>query len=239
MTKPFDLDAFEARLERQGTITPDDAETLIEHLRNEQAKRAELEEEARAYAERDLIIQTALATAGHVEALGGPQGRVAHVTVSALARVLLMLMIKPDGSLYNYIEWEVDQLPETGPLSIALQRGNGKTPGVLINEARADSAALREVLTTALYCPDCGGRGVHWTDSDGEAEAEVCDCRVAAEAALAASHPGAPFLALLAAARAYLAAWYGGDAFPTGPLAIGERWEALRQAIEAFDGGLR
>lgn len=53
-------------------------------------------------------------------------------------------------------------------------------------------------------------------------------------AALAASHPGAPFLALLSVARAYRDAWHGN--MEMGPLAIGEHWDRLRSAIDAMDG---
>ena len=49
-------------------------------------------------------------------------------------------------------------------------------------QLRAAAAELHGLVTDHLYCPDCGGRGLTWTDVDGEAEAEMCECRAALEA---------------------------------------------------------
>jgi hypothetical protein len=67
--------------------------------------------------------------------------------------------------------------------------------------AEADAAALVLALRGRQTCKICGGRGITWTDINGEAEAEACECRIFADEALAHPRPGAALLAELDAAR--------------------------------------
>lgn len=69
------------------------------------------------------------------------------------------------------------------------------------DRAEADTAAMKEVLIYRHTCENCGGgRGYYWTDVNGEAESEVCDCWIRAEHAIYhEEHPGATLLAALLA----------------------------------------
>jgi hypothetical protein len=57
--------------------------------------------------------------------------------------------------------------------------------------AEADAAALMLALRGRQTCKICGGRGITWTDVQGEAEAEACECWIFADEALAHPRPGA------------------------------------------------
>lgn len=103
---------------------------------------------------RDAIFEAGLAALGHVEAIDESRVQVVDAAVPMLSRLLLVMLIKGDGDLYNYIEWNCGELPSTGPLTLSLQRGNGKTPAALISEARAERdaaiAELHELATSVV-----------------------------------------------------------------------------------------
>jgi hypothetical protein len=52
------------------------------------------------------------------------------------------------------------------------------------DRARADAEMLHALTQNYMHCPICHGDGVHWSDVNGEAEAEPCDAWPALEAAL-------------------------------------------------------
>jgi hypothetical protein len=60
--------------------------------------------------------------------------------------------------------------------------------------AEADAAALVLALRGRQTCEICGGRGITWTDVQGEAEAEACECWIFADEALAHPRPGVALL---------------------------------------------
>jgi len=71
--------------------------------------------------------------------------------------------------------------------------------------SEADALALYEALEDRHSCENCGGKGSYWTDVDGEAEHEVCDCWIRADHVLYhEEHPGAALLTELVAARSAL-----------------------------------
>lgn len=129
-------------------------------------KVAELNELCEALSQQNTFFQEANAALGQmtVEEIAATQARITNALIPQLSRLLLVSMIKDDGELYNYIEWDVGELPETGPMRLALQRGTGKTPAVLIAEARAERDRLRAAAWRYRAAVDA---------CDGIAEAEA------------------------------------------------------------------
>lgn len=113
----------------------------------------ELTEAERTYVEgiERLLENMSLVEVDHVQA------RVNDTLIPPLAQLLHALLIKEDGSFYNYVEWDVGQAP-SGPLRLALQRLDGKTP---LELARAKVEALesdetREALAALAHEQWCG-----------------------------------------------------------------------------------
>lgn len=97
----------------------------------------------------------------------------------------------------------------------------------------ADAAAFKEALEYRHTCERCGGKGVYWTDVQGEAESEVCDCWINADHVLYhEQHPGAALLTELEAARkvvSALKACWDGEA----------SGRALESALAAYDDAMK
>ncbi len=72
--------------------------------------------------------------------------RLNDTLIPTVTRLLLLFMFREDGTPYNYVEWGVGGVPETGPLTLTLQRVEGQTPNELRLAAQAESDRLREAL---------------------------------------------------------------------------------------------
>ncbi len=200
-TEPFDLDAFEARIERQGMVTPDDAEQLI----------AELRSQGNAYG---VLFETHQREMTRLHALLDRERAHIPGKYAFLHRHYAMSYVRRrDPDLHAWAASEAGQ---------QLDREGGKTYVDYVAQLEADNAALQEALHLAV---EEIGTDMHYVSTD--VERQILDT-------LAAPHPGASLLALLAAARAYRDAWQG-TSLPMGPLAIGEHWDRHRAAIEALD----
>lgn len=87
------------------------------------------------------------------------------------------------------------------------QRAEAKWNTEIVRAAQAglDSYALYEAIQEAI---DCGCRGVHWVDIEGEAETEACDLWITLDDKLQAykngEHPGARLLERIRRAAEHL-----------------------------------
>ncbi len=100
----------------------------------------------------ELIDETALARAiaGLAPAEVADQYvRLNDVFIPTVTRLLLLFMFREDGTPYNYVEWQVGGVPETGPMTLTLQRVEGKTPNELRLAAQAEADALRAAVDAA------------------------------------------------------------------------------------------
>jgi hypothetical protein len=98
---------------------------------------SDLNETEQAYVE---AIERLLERMTVVE-LDQAQARVNDTLIPALAKLLHVLMIRPDSDLYNYVEWDVG-VSAGGVLRLTLQRVSGKTPSDLYREAQAERDRL-------------------------------------------------------------------------------------------------
>lgn len=96
--------------------------------------------------------------------------------IPVVTRLMLMFMVKDDGTLYNFVEWGVGGVEETGPMILTLQRVQGKTPNDLRLEALAEVDRLRAALqgiADTCEAPDVWEHGIDgdeynsWTTCEG------------------------------------------------------------------------
>lgn len=160
-----------------------------------------LEAEAEVTALRNLDQLDRALEAMTISEVNSARARIDTALVPQLANMLALCLVKEDGELYNVVSWALGATEPFGSMELLLQRVGGKSPTQLCIEAEADAQALKLALQGRQTCENCGGRGITWTDVDGEAEAEACECWIFAHEALSHPHPGAVLLAELEALR--------------------------------------
>jgi hypothetical protein len=101
-----------------------------------------------------------------------------------------------------------------------------------VRALEADNAGLLEAFEERHTCANCGGKGEHWIDLNGDADCDVCDCWVRADHVLHhEDHPGAALLAELEAARALKNALDEIDHEPVGAYEV--TWSSMPEPCES------
>lgn len=131
-----------AREQRPLTVNPGAVLALLD------ACAVALSERDAARAEVELLRQLdqldqALSAMSVVE-VDHLQARVNDTLVPQLARMLAFMLVKEDGTFYNYISWALGVAEPLGPLEMVIQREQGKTPVMIALEARASEAEAWE-----------------------------------------------------------------------------------------------
>lgn len=101
--------------------------------------------------------------------------RLTDTFIPTVTRLLLLFMFREDGTPYNYVEWGVGGVPETGPMTLTLQRVEGQTPNDLRLAAQAEADRLRDALQ------QIAGARIPWA---GRADRDAIDLVEIAELAL-------------------------------------------------------
>lgn len=75
--------------------------------------------------------------------------------IPPLARLLALLFLKEDGTVWNHIGWQIGGAPEPiGLLELVVQRVDGESPLQQRDQAKAEAARMRPVILAARHWRD-------------------------------------------------------------------------------------